>query len=94
MVAADAGEGLLRICNNIPRTHLPYENMPAAITNGILPVRERAPKLDIPLKEKNHPQAHFEEEKEGWHGYIEWEKYPEKKKLGADILSQYDFAEV
>lgn len=33
----------------------------------------------------------FAEEKEGWKGYVEWEKYPEKKKQGAEVLSQYDF---
>ena len=33
----------------------------------------------------------FEEEREGWKGYIEWEKYPEKKKQAAEVLKQYDF---
>ncbi|KAF2123526.1 molybdopterin binding oxidoreductase [Dothidotthia symphoricarpi CBS 119687] len=33
----------------------------------------------------------FPEEREGWRGYIEWEKYPEKKKQAADILAKYDF---
>ncbi|KAM7191300.1 Oxidoreductase, molybdopterin-binding domain containing protein [Naviculisporaceae sp. PSN 640] len=34
---------------------------------------------------------HFEEEREGWKGYIEWEKYPEKKKQVEKILASYDF---
>lgn len=34
---------------------------------------------------------HFEDELEGWKGYIEWEKYPEKKKQVEEILKQYDF---
>ena len=33
----------------------------------------------------------FEEEREGWKGYIEWERYPEKKKKAAEILAKYDF---
>jgi sulfite oxidase len=33
----------------------------------------------------------FPEEREGWKGYIEWEKYPEKKKKAAEILANYDF---
>ena len=33
----------------------------------------------------------FEEERKGWKGYIEWEKYPEKKKQAAEVLKQYDF---
>jgi len=34
-------------------------------------VPRHAPKLDIPLPERNHPEAYFAEEREGWHGYIE-----------------------
>jgi sulfite oxidase len=33
----------------------------------------------------------FPEELEGWGGYIEWEKYPEKKKQAAEIMAKYDF---
>lgn len=33
----------------------------------------------------------FEEERKGWKGYIEWERYPEKKKLAAEVLAKYDF---
>jgi len=43
------------------------------------------PKGDIPA---------FAEEKDGWRGYIEWEKYPDKKKQAHDILSKYDFPDV
>lgn len=37
------------------------------------------------------PAPHFAEERKGWKGYIEWEKYPEKKAEGAKVLSQYRF---
>lgn len=36
----------------------------------------------------------FEEEREGWGGYIEWERYPEKKKQAEEILKDYDFPDV
>lgn len=51
-------------------------------------------KLDIPLREPNHPEAYFAEEKKGWHGYVEWERYPDKQRKAAEILSKYKFAGV
>jgi sulfite oxidase len=33
----------------------------------------------------------FPEERPGWKGYVEWEKYPEKKKAAEEILAKYDF---
>ena len=33
----------------------------------------------------------FDEETAGLNGYVEWEKYPEKKKLGAEVLARYEF---
>ncbi|KAK3318972.1 molybdopterin binding oxidoreductase [Apodospora peruviana] len=44
----------------------------------------------IPFRLKGE-LPHFAEELEGWKGYIEWEKYPEKKKQVEEILKQYDF---
>lgn len=35
-------------------------------------------------------KPHFEEEKHGWKGYIEWERYPEKKKQADQVLSQFE----
>ena len=49
---------------------------------------------DVPLRDKRNPRAFFAEEREGWHGYIEWERYPEKQKKAAEILAQYSFAGV
>lgn len=43
-----------------------------------------------PFQLLSEPPA-FEEELEGWKGYIEWERYPEKKKRAAEILANYDF---
>jgi len=37
---------------------------------------------------------HFADEREGWKGYIEWEKYPEKKAEAAAILARYQFDHV
>jgi sulfite oxidase len=36
--------------------------------------------------------AKFKQELPGWKGYIEWEKYPERKALAAEILKRYKFA--
>ncbi|EAT79539.2 hypothetical protein SNOG_13212 [Parastagonospora nodorum SN15] len=33
----------------------------------------------------------FAEERKGWKGYVEWERYPEKKKQAAEVLARYDF---
>jgi sulfite oxidase len=53
------------------------------------------------LAEPNHPpfkllteEPGFKEEREGWTGYWEWEKYPEKKKQAAEILAKYQFPPV
>ncbi|KAK1834992.1 Oxidoreductase, molybdopterin-binding domain-containing protein [Podospora conica] len=46
----------------------------------------------VPFRAKGD-LPHFAEEKEGWDGYIEWEKYPEKKKQAEELLKQYDFPE-
>lgn len=32
-----------------------------------------------------------EEEREGWHGYVEWEKYPEKKEKAHKRFIRYKF---
>ncbi|KAK0636966.1 Oxidoreductase, molybdopterin-binding domain-containing protein [Bombardia bombarda] len=44
----------------------------------------------IPFRQKGEVPA-FAEEVEGWKGYIEWERYPEKKKQAEKILKNYDF---
>lgn len=37
---------------------------------------------------------YFAEERKGWHGYVEWEDYPEKRAEAARILATHDFAHV
>ncbi|KAK8097660.1 uncharacterized protein PG998_013146 [Apiospora kogelbergensis] len=44
----------------------------------------------LAFRAKGEPPV-FEEERKGWKGYIEWEKYPVKKKQAAEVLKQYDF---
>ena len=49
------------------------------------------------LSKSPNPQSddvYFPEEQIGWHGYIEWEKYPEKAKRAAEILARHQFAGV
>ena len=38
--------------------------------------------------------VYFPEEEIGWHGYIEWERYPDKAKRAAEILAKHQFAGV
>lgn len=47
-----------------------------------------APGGDVP---KN---VYFAEEHPGWHGYVEWEDYPEKRAEASEILKNYDFPPV
>lgn len=44
----------------------------------------------IPLRVKDDLPT-FDEEREGWKGYYEWEDYPEKRKQVEEILAEYDF---
>lgn len=56
--------------------------------------------------EQQGEEPFFTEERDGWSGYVEWEKvgrvqcpvglantaqYPDKKKQAAEVLAQYDF---
>ncbi|KAK6084264.1 oxidoreductase molybdopterin binding domain-containing protein [Seiridium cupressi] len=44
----------------------------------------------LPFRQKGE-EPYFAEERKGWKGYVEWEKYPEKKKKAGEILKNYDF---
>jgi sulfite oxidase len=44
-------------------------------------------KEDIP----NPNALGFEEELPGWYGYVEWEKYPEKKKRAKELMKKFSF---
>ena len=68
------------------------------------------PKQDTEKHEKNifHPslvllnpketpdpeELGLEEERKGWHGYIEWERYPERKQKVKEYLRQFKFPPV
>ena len=47
---------------------------------------------ELPMRNSDH--VYFAEEQKGWHGYVEWEKYPDKAKRAAEILSKHNFAGV
>lgn len=59
-------------------------------------LHERQPDLpnrpELPIRKSHH--VYFAEEQKGWHGYVEWEKYPEKAKRAAEILAKHNFASV
>ena len=54
--------------------------------------RELPKSPELPIGRPEH--VYFAEEKKGWHGYVEWEKYPDKAKRAAEILSEHKFAGV
>ncbi|KAF4552288.1 Oxidoreductase molybdopterin-binding domain-containing protein [Elsinoe fawcettii] len=60
--------------------------------NGVVAHEQETVKTNsgLPLR-TDVPQPYFAEEREGWKGYVEWEKYPEKKEQAQDILAKYDF---
>jgi sulfite oxidase len=49
----------------------------------------------LKFKEESIPDPEgaleLHEEREGWHGYVEWEKYPERKKKIRDWMKKFDF---
>lgn len=60
--------------------------------NGELEVEILHPSLTLRTKEAPKPEAlGLKEELPGWHGYIEWEKYPEKKKEVKEYMKKFDF---
>ena len=54
--------------------------------------RELPKPPELPIRRSDH--VYFAEEQKGWHGYVEWEKYPDKAKRAAEILSEHKFAGV
>lgn len=50
-----------------------------AQSNGDLSWGQWSDNVDAPF---------FAEEREGWKGYVEWEKCPEKKKKAAEIMQK------
>lgn len=63
----------------------PLETMDATATLKSLKLADGAEKPEEP---------NFPEEREGWRGYIEWEKYPEKRAQAEEILRRYAFPPV
>lgn len=39
-------------------------------------------------------ELELEEELDGWHGYIEWEKYPERKQKVKEFMKKFKFPSV
>jgi hypothetical protein len=63
--------------------------------------RTRRPSIlhpDLVIRNKDEvPDPHeleLEEELDGWHGYIEWEKYPERKKKAMEFMKKFEFPNV
>lgn len=56
------------------------------------------PHPDLTLRNKDDvpdlDSLGFKEELPGWRGYVEWEKYPERKRKAAEILKKFKFSGV
>jgi hypothetical protein len=70
--------------------------MPAKTPTTIAKPSVRPRRAKSPSKTDNNAEqeVNFPEELDGWHGYIEWEKYPEKKAKAAKVLAQHEFSKV
>lgn len=68
--------------------------MPPNRTEKSKPILRTRKTKSSPNIENGEQEAYFPEELDGWHGYIEWEKYPEKKAKAAKILAQHEFSKV
>jgi sulfite oxidase len=63
-----------------------------APTNGESEIEILHPSLTLRTKEVPDPEAlGLTEELAGWHGYVEWEKYPERKKEVKEYMKKFDF---
>ncbi|KZV60509.1 molybdopterin binding oxidoreductase [Peniophora sp. CONT] len=63
-------------------------------SNGLQSDRSFSPPASPALIKSPIPSslsALFPEEKPGWHGYIEWERYPERKALARELLATHQF---
>ena len=68
-------------------------------TNGAATVEDGVTVLhpSLVLRTKETPDTKalgLEEELPGWHGYVEWENYPERKKQVKEFMKKFDFAGV
>jgi sulfite oxidase len=54
----------------------------------VITLKNTGDQAEFPTREDG---PRFSEEKLGYGGYVEWEKYPEKKKQAAEVLSRYKF---
>jgi len=57
----------------------------------IKPLEYEAWKDEAAIKAVGDPNDLFQEEREGWEGYVEWEKYPDKKAKAHKILESQTF---
>lgn len=76
-------------CCSSSYAHANCDKLPYSVTTNMAPAEPNA----LPFQTKGQ-EPHFPEEIDGWKGYIEWEKYPEKRKEAEAILEKYDFPEV
>ena len=60
----------------------------------IKPFEYKSWRDDLAIKSVGDPRKLFQEEREGWEGYIEWENYPEKKVKARKILESQSVRQI
>jgi len=77
-------DGSLTIQNGSTSKASESHKKPSSILHPNLVIRS---KDEIPSPES----LDLGEELPGWHGYIEWEQYPERKKRVKEFMKKFDF---
>jgi len=90
-----ASDGSLQIDNESNTSSTLGHN---AETNGTARLPKRSNSIlhpDLVIRSKDEIPAPeslgLEEELPGWHGYVEWEQYPERKRKVKEFMKKFDF---
>jgi hypothetical protein len=100
-----ANDGSLKLENGVHGKGCKNLDVHDGDVNGVEPSKNLFPVRNLPIlhpslkvKEKEETpdpdMLGLEEELPGWHGYVEWEKYPEKKKKIKEFMKKFEFPPV
>jgi len=103
-MAFGANDGSLKVGNGF-NGNGSKENVKDGDVNGVeqsktqflirqLPILHPSLKLKGEGEIPNPEKLGLEEELPGWHGYVEWEKYPERKRKVKEFMEKFEFPSV
>jgi len=86
-------DGSLQIENNSSEKSSKLENGTNGVVKSKKPNTILHPSLSIRAKDDvpDPETLELEEEVPGWHGYVEWEKYPERKERVKEFMKKFEF---